>query len=171
MKNLPQLSVPDMPAEGLPPCLDRRGFLANTGLFAVGALLASACGDGQLGGTGPTPGATPGPTPGASGNSVTVNPADYPALAMIGGVARLNGTSRPVALVRSSATAYRAFSMICPHQGTTIDVVNANTSFRCPNHGAEFASSGRRTGGQVTSDLVELQVEGNASGSMITVRY
>lgn len=166
MKELPQLSASEAAGNALPPCIDRRGFLANTGLFAVGALLASACGDGQLGGTGPA--AAP---PATGGNSVTVNPADYPALAMVGGIARLNGTSRPVALVRSSATTYRAFSMICTHQGTTIDIVNANTSFRCPNHGAEFASSGRRTGGQVTSDLVELQVEGSASGGTVTVRY
>lgn len=164
MKALPQLSGSDMSGDVLPPCIDRRGFLANTGLFAVGALLASACGDGQLGGTGPAP-------VGGGGNSVTVNPADYPSLGTVGGIAKLNGTSRPVALVRSSATAYRAFSMICTHEGTVIDVVNGNTSFRCPNHGAEFASSGRRTGGQVTSDLIELQVERNAAGNTVTVRF
>ncbi len=163
MKELPQLPLPAVPAGALPPCIDRRGFLANTGLFAVGALLATACGDGQLGGTAPSP-------VGGS-NSVTVNPADYPSLAAVGGIAKLNGTSRPVALVRSSATGYRAFSMFCTHEGTVIDVVSGNTAFRCPNHGAEFASSGRRTGGQVTSDLIELQVEPSASGSAITVRY
>lgn len=168
MKKLPQLSASADTGNVLPPCIDRpgidrRGFLGNAGLFAVGALLASACGDGQLGGTAPAPV--------AGANSVTVNPADYPSLATVGGIAKLNGTSRPVALVRSSATVYRAFSMFCTHEGTIIDVVNANTSFRCPNHGAEFASSGRRTGGQVTTDLIELQVERNAAGNAITVRY
>ncbi len=163
MKKLPQLSESVSPGAALPPCIDRRGFLANTGLFAVGALLASACGDGQLGGTGPTPV--------AGANSVTINPADYPSLAMVGGIAKLNGTARPVALVRSSTSTYRAFSMFCTHEGTVINVVNGNTSFRCPNHGAEFASTGKRTGGQVTSDLIELQVERNATGSAITVSY
>ena len=165
MKKLPQLSSADAEGDALPPCLDRRGFFANSGLLAVGALLASACGDGQLGGTAPAP------VGGTGANNVTINPTDYPALAAVGGIAKLNGTSRPVALVRSSTTAYRAFSMICPHQGTVIDVVNSTRSFRCPNHGAEFASTGRRTGGQVTSDLVELQVEANAAGSAITVRF
>lgn len=164
MKPLPQLQQTNDGEPALPPCLDRRAFLANSGMLAVGALLASACGDGQIGGT------VNGP-PVAGNETVTVRTADYASLAAVGGIARLTGTSRPIALVRSGASTYRAFSMICTHEGTTIEIVNGSRSFRCPNHGAEFASSGVRTGGQVTNNLIELQVTVDTAAGAVTVRY
>jgi Rieske Fe-S protein len=54
-------------------------------------------------------------------------------------VGNVNGG--PVAVTRLSATSFGAFSMRCPHAGTTITVVSG-TSFRCPNHGAQFNSAG-----------------------------
>lgn len=164
MKPLPQLHGVNDGDTIVPPCLDRRAFLANSGLLAVGALLASACGDGQIGG------AVNGP-PVAGNETVTIRTADYATLATVGGIARLTGTTRPIALVRSGASAYRAFSMICTHEGTTIEIVNGSRSFRCPNHGAEFASTGVRTGGQVTNNLIELPVTVDAATGAVTVRY
>jgi nitrite reductase/ring-hydroxylating ferredoxin subunit len=77
----------------------------------------------------------------AAGLAVTI--ASYPALANVGGVAGSVGTVNggQVAVARISATAFAAYSMRCPHAGTTINVVNG-TSFRCPNHGATFTSTG-----------------------------
>ncbi len=147
-----------------PHSVDRRSFVISSGLGAVAAILFSACGDGQLGDSVTGPGSVSG------SSSVTVNPADYPALSAIGGIARVNGTQRPVALVRSSSTTYRAFSMVCPHQGTTINVVNNATSFRCPNHGTLFSSSGTWTGGQRTSNLSELTVTASAAGESFVIR-
>ncbi|HYW32267.1 MAG TPA: Rieske (2Fe-2S) protein [Gemmatimonas sp.] len=141
--------------------VDRRDFLARGGLLAVGALLASACGDGQLGADIVAPGGN---------GEVAVTLADYPALGTVGAIVQVSGLSRPVALVRSSAAAYRAFSMVCTHQGTTINVVGG-TSFRCPNHGATFANSGAWTGGQRTSNLVEYPAVLDATGRSVTIRY
>ncbi|WP_309673048.1 Rieske 2Fe-2S domain-containing protein [Gemmatimonas sp.] len=77
----------------------------------------------------------------AAGLVVTL--AAWPALANVGGVAGSVGNVNggPVAVSRLSATSFAAFSMRCPHAGTTINVVNG-TSFRCPNHGALFNSAG-----------------------------
>jgi Rieske Fe-S protein len=77
----------------------------------------------------------------AAGLLVTL--AAWPALANVGGVAGSVGNVNggPVAVTRLSATSFAAFSMRCPHAGTTINVVNG-TSFRCPNHGALFNSAG-----------------------------
>lgn len=77
----------------------------------------------------------------AAGLTVTI--AAWPALANVGGVAGSVGNVNggPVAVTRLSATSFSAFSMVCPHAGTTINVVNG-TSFRCPNHGALFNSAG-----------------------------
>ncbi|MFN9089694.1 MAG: Rieske 2Fe-2S domain-containing protein, partial [Gemmatimonadaceae bacterium] len=106
-------------------CLDctRRQFLALGSLAAVSSFLA-ACGSDS---SEPT---------GLGQVNVTVRPGDYLALAVVGGIARVQGISAPVALVRATESSYRAFSMICPHQGTVIAI--SGSGFRCPNHGATF---------------------------------
>jgi Rieske Fe-S protein len=78
-----------------------------------------------------------------TGAGLIVTIAAWPALANVGGVAGSVGNVNggPVAVARISATTFAAFSMRCPHEGTTIGVVNG-TSFRCPNHGATFGSNG-----------------------------
>lgn len=140
--------------------MDRRRFLATGALAYVASLLATACGDGQIGHVVSGPGA---------GGTATVVLADYPALATVGGIARLNGTGRPVAVVRT-AEGYRAFSLVCPHQGSTVGIVNGS-SFQCPNHGARFSAAGLWTGGERTGNLVELAVTPGSDGASITVAY
>ncbi|MEQ1693002.1 MAG: Rieske 2Fe-2S domain-containing protein, partial [Gemmatimonas sp.] len=76
-----------------------------------------------------------------SGLAVTISA--WPALANVGGVAGSVGTLNfsSVAVVRIGATSFAAFSMTCPHAGTTIQVQNGQ-SFRCPNHGALWNANG-----------------------------
>jgi len=137
------------------PCggCSRRDFLAQGSLAAVATLLA-ACGGVDT---------TTGPLPGA----LTVRVADYPALATVGGISQVSSTGLPVAVVRSGASAFRAFSLRCPHAGSTVQVTGG--SFRCPNHGATFNSSGAWTGGERTSSLTELKVAVNATGDVLTI--
>lgn len=140
--------------------MDRRRFLATGAMAGVASLLASACGDGQIGNVVSGPG---------TGGTATVVLADYPVLSTVGGMARLTGTSRPVAVVRV-ADGFRAFSLVCPHQGSTVAIVNG-TSFQCPNHGARFSASGQWTGGERTGNLTELVVTPGPDGRTITVTY
>jgi len=120
--------------------VDRRTFLTAATLAAVAAVLEACSGGGNFF-TGP------------SGGPLTVSLSSFAALASVGGVARVdNGNGAPTALVRTGASTFRGLTMICTHQGSTIDVVN-NASFRCPNHGALFNSAGANTGGQQTSSL------------------
>ncbi len=160
MKSLPQVNiVSDASKDGvLPPCIDRRAFLGNSTMLAVGALLASACGDGQLGGsvTGP----------GAVGLSIKIS--DYAALSNIGGIAKLTGTSTPIAVVKSTATQFRAFSMVCTHEGTTIGI--NGSGFLCPNHGAEFTGQGVWKGGQVTTNLREFSVTADLAAGTLAIK-
>jgi Rieske Fe-S protein len=129
------------------PCAgcSRRSFLSASVLGAVGALLASACGDGVIGS-----GSVTGPST-STGSPLGITLADYPALANIGGIARINGLSVPVAVVRTGAATYEALSLRCPHQGTTVSIVTGG--FRCPNHRATFSANGTWTGGQPTRSL------------------
>lgn len=105
----------------------------------------------------------------AAGLLVTL--AAWPALANVGGVAGTVGNVNggPVAVSRLSATSFAAFSMRCPHAGTTINVVNG-TSFRCPNHGALFNSAGIwQSSPQRAENLSTLTVTYTPGASTLTV--
>jgi Rieske Fe-S protein len=135
--------------------LDRRAFLARTALAGVAAFL-SAC---AAGGDAMAP-SFKGP--------LTVVPADFAVLAAIGGIARVDGgQGSPVAVVRVSDTQYAAFSLVCPHQGATVNIAGAG--FRCPQHGAQFASDGSWTGGQSTSNLRALSTAFNPATGELTI--
>lgn len=133
-------------------CLSRRTFLAQTAVAGVAAFLAGCAAGSSTGPSGPL--------------SVTVT--NFPALASIGGIARVDGNSRsPVAAVRVGATQYAAFSLVCPHQGATVGI--DGSGFRCPQHGARFAADGTWTGGQPTSNLHTLSAQFDASTGILTI--
>lgn len=133
--------------------LDRRDFLTKSFLTAVAGVLAgsvTACGQG-LWADNPTA-----PT-GLAGGGTTLQLANFPALANVGGIVRVDGgTGTPLAVARTGASTFVAVSMVCTHQGTTVNIVNGG--FTCPNHGAMFAADGHWTGGQVTTNLVTYPV-------------
>ena len=161
--------------------ISRRNFVSISMLSAI-AVTLSACGTGELTAaekllaassapstpTTPTTPATPAqpgnPTVGANQIGVTV--ASYPALASAGGVARVNANP-PVALART-ASGFVAYSLRCPHQGTTVNIVGT-TSWRCPNHDALFSSTGAWTGGQRSAALVARTVTPNQAGTFVVV--
>lgn len=126
--------------------MDRRTFLSATAAASV-ALALTACGDGQIGGV-------LGPTGGIPGGTLSVRLADFPALATVGGVARVPTTGAPIAVYRSADATYQAFSMSCPHSGTTVNITA--TGFLCPNHDARFAKDGTWLGGRSTSAMVSI---------------
>src|ERR1043166_1335559 len=118
--------------------IGRREFVAR-GSAGLGALLLAAC---QMGvDTSPLSG------------SVVVNVANYSTLANVGGIVRVNETSTPVALERTGASSFVAYSLVCPHQGGTVQVVGGSVPFVCPVHGAQFNASGQNVGGQRTGSL------------------
>lgn len=135
--------------------VNRREFLSATSTLAITAMLA-ACGDGVGGNaTGP------------ANVNATVVLANHPALTAVGGIAVISGAGTPLAVVRASASQYRAFSLICPHAGTTVAI--NGSGFRCPNHGATFNASGDWTGGERTRGLAEFTVVLNATAGTITI--
>jgi nitrite reductase/ring-hydroxylating ferredoxin subunit len=149
---------------------ERRRFLSTALTASVLGVLA-ACGDGNIGGVsgidddddddgGTGGGGTPG--------TLVVTLANFAALGSDGGVARVDGGSgTPTAVLRVNATTYRAFSLACPHAGTTVSIVAGG--FRCPNHGATFSSTGAVTGGPATRGLTERAVTLNAVAGTLTI--
>ena len=143
--------------------VSRRDFLSRSVMVAVAAALCDACG-GPLDFSSTT---APGGGTGGVTTGFTVALSSYPALATVGGIARVSGGSIPIAVVRVSDTAFSAYSMVCPHQGTTINV--QGSGFVCPNHGARFDASGAWVGGQVTNNLTSIPVTYDAAAQTITI--
>ena len=130
-------------------------------LGALGAAVVTACGDRDIGGTYPT---DPFPT-----QPLTITIADFPELAIVGGMARVDGGSaQPVAVVRTGPGTFEAISLVCPHQGATVDIMSS-PGFRCPSHLAEFAATGAWTGGKQTGDLTVLGVTYDAPAGTLTI--
>jgi Rieske Fe-S protein len=143
--------------------IDRRHAL-KTGLsLAVTAVLVSACGGGGGDADAPT-----GPGTGdARAIDVTLQLAATPALGTVGGIARVGTGLRSVAVVRSAADRYRAFSLICPHAGTIVGIEGG--AFRCANHGSRFAADGALVQGPATVGLQELTVAFDAAAGTVRV--
>jgi Phenylpropionate dioxygenase and related ring-hydroxylating dioxygenases, large terminal subunit len=99
--------------------------------------------------------------------SLSLKVSDYPALANVGGVALVNASGSPVAVVRTSTSTFVALSRICPHQGGTIDTVSGG--FLCPIHGAQFNINGTWIGGQRTSSMRSYATSYNASTGIVTI--
>jgi len=141
----------DAPASGI----GRRTFLAQSAILAAAAALA-ACGAGGDNVTAPT-----------LNSSSTIKVSDYPALANVGGVALVNISGNPFAIVRTDTSTFVALSRVCPHAGS---IVNATASgFLCPNHGAQFSKTGQWVGGQRTSSLHSYPATYDATAGTVTV--
>jgi Rieske Fe-S protein len=133
----------------------RREFIATSAASAVAALLVAACG-----GAGDATAVT-GPV------SLSVDVSNYAALTNIGGIARVDSGGTPVAAVRTGTSTFAAFSLICPHFGCTVGI--NGSAFRCPCHGAQFASTGAWIGGQRTSSLTSLATTYDATTGVLTI--
>ena len=137
--------------------MDRRGFLEQSVQLAVLSVLAASCTDA-------------GSIMGADlngGQDVVVTLADYPSLLQAGGIARIRGVSPPLALVNEGSDVFSGFSLVCPHQGYTVQI--EGSSFHCPGHGARFDKNGEWTGGQPTSNLRQYPTRYDAGTGTVTV--
>lgn len=149
------------PCAGCGRGIDRRIFLSQATLAAVTALLADACGTGAWDPISPPSNVIP-------SNGLVFNLRNYPALTTVGGIAAVpNPTGVPVVMVRTGAASFVLLSLICPHQGTTVNVSGAG--FVCPNHGASFAYDGTWTGGQATANMTSFAVAYSAAAGTLTI--
>jgi Rieske Fe-S protein len=139
--------------------LDRRTFISETARLAALSVLVSACSAGL--------GSVTGPGSSTLSKAITVNLADYPALANPVSAVRINGTNIPLALVNEGNGTYTALSLICTHQGGTVQW--NGQIFICPVHGAEFAADGHWIGGQPTTNLVSFPTSYDAAANTVTI--
>lgn len=140
----------------------RRQFIQRSLLATAAAMLAAACGDGEIGSAGPT-------APVTIDQPVGIRIADYPALASVGGIAVVQTGANPIAVARTGPSAFVALSLICPHAGFSPITVSSGTGFRCPNHGALFDYTGKWIGGQRTRNLQSYPTTYSAGTGTLTI--
>jgi cytochrome b6-f complex iron-sulfur subunit len=65
----------------------------------------------------------------------------------IGGFKLVQGAGKPIIVVRSGETEYRALSAVCTHLGCLVQWRNAEKDIFCPCHGGRFDLEGKVLGG------------------------
>jgi cytochrome b6-f complex iron-sulfur subunit len=135
-------------------CLTRREFMIRGSMTGIAIMLAGC----SMGGNGPTA---------PDSVNLTINVSDYPALASAGGVAYVDASGNPLAVVRLDASTFEALSRVCPHQGGTVN--SDGSGFTCPVHGARFSDTGTWKGGQPTSNLTTYPTNFNSSTGVLTI--
>jgi cytochrome b6-f complex iron-sulfur subunit len=136
--------------------IGRRTFLAQSAILAAAAALAACAGGG--GGDATAPNLT---------GQATFNVGDYPALANVGGITMVSIQGSPMAIVRTGTSSFVALSRICPHQGSIVN--QSGSGFLCPNHGAQFNSTGTWVGGQRTSSMRSYATSYNSATGTLTI--
>lgn len=133
-------------------CVSRRSFVSRSaGLAAVAAFFA-ACGESGI--TAPT------------GSKVEVKVADFPALATLDKLVLIDGSR---AAKRTGTGTFAAFSRLCTHVGTPVNLANNDTTFICPNHFSRFDNNGEVTVGPATQRLAVLATSYAAATDILTI--
>jgi cytochrome b6-f complex iron-sulfur subunit len=127
--------------------MDRKEFFSKVGFGAAAALLP-ACIAGIA-------------TSCSSDNSTSPSPAPAPSgvdflLDVSTGSLTTNGgflVTKGIVVARINSGTYIAVSASCTHEGTNVNYNASGNNFICPNHGAQFSSTGAVTQGPANTNL------------------
>lgn len=97
--------------------------------------------------------------PPPQGKTFTIKLSEHPELAQVGGFKTFNVDSSPIIVFRTGQTTFTALSMICTHQGCTVNWVNSSQQFQCPCHGSKYDKNGRVIQGPATQNLQTYRTE------------
>ena len=155
--------------------IERKEFLNLVGI-SIGAVILQSCLSGCSKTSDPTPAVVKPTTPippstggtttvsGLTGNnllskgvidfSVDITKSDFEIL-------KTNGNalvSGDVIIARTKSGDFLVVEKACTHQGTTVDFVSDNSTFKCPNHGSIYNSGGSVTNGPAARALKSYSV-------------
>jgi Rieske Fe-S protein len=121
------------------------------------ALLTGACAILALGGSSSPATANPAVKK-LPGGRLSVNLKAVPELSNIGGATRVGSIKGvPVAIARTSASKYIAFTLQCPHRGVT--VTRNDNGWLCSAHLSEFEPDGDLVLGPATKRLPRIPIK------------
>ena len=138
----------------------RRAVLAGLGTLC--ATCVAGCATYRSGDAAPAPAPTvPAPAPTEAAAPPPAPAAPERGLAATADIPVGSGTvfaDQGVVVTQPTAGTFRAFGVVCPHQGCQVDTVT-DGAISCPCHGSTFAvTDGAPTGGPATSPLEARQV-------------
>jgi len=166
--------------------MERKEFLNLVGI-SVGAIILQNCMSGCSKAADPAPAVTPPVTtppttgtgtPAVSGltgnNSLAKGTIDFSAdltksdfeILKTNGKALVSGD---VIIARTKTGDFIVVEKACTHQGTTIDFVSDNTTFKCPNHGSVFDATGSVSVGPAAKALKKYNTTFDASKNILKV--
>ncbi len=93
------------------------------------------------------------------GTSFTIKLSEHPELSQVGGFKTFTVNSTPIIVFRTGQTTFKALSLVCTHQGCTINWVNSSMQFQCPCHGAKFDKDGNVIQGPASRNLQSFRTE------------
>ena len=129
--------------------MNRKEFFARVG-FGAASLLVPACISGLAAScSSDDSNATTAPT----GVDFTLDISSG-ALATDKGYLVKNG----IIIARENSSTFLAVSAACTHEGTTVNYVGSSNSFHCPNHGANYSSTGTHLNGPGSANLKQYNV-------------
>jgi cytochrome b6-f complex iron-sulfur subunit len=127
--------------------MDRKEFFSKVGFGAAAALLP-ACIAGIATSCSSDNSTSPSPAPAPSGVDFLLD-VSTGSLATNGGYL----VSQGIVVARTNSGTYIAVSASCTHEGTNVNYNASGNNFICPNHGAQFSSTGTVTQGPANSNL------------------
>lgn len=175
MRSLPTITpAADAPAPACAdPSLTRRDFVSAATWSVLASALASACGGGDGGATGPT---ATGVT--YANGRVSIPLASVPSLAQAGGFLITNGngnnvhdaSNRPadVIVINVGTDQWRAFTSVCTHDQCTVSDFT-NGRIHCACHDSFYDTSGRNVAGPAPRPLQEFPLAYDAASRTLVV--
>ena len=136
-------------SRGCVDCISRRSFFADAATIAALTALFAACGDSPV--EPPT-------------GKVDVKVADFPGLATMNKLVLVDGVR---AAKRTGETTFVAFSRLCTHEGTPVEV--QGSGFICFNHGSQFDNNGQVTVGPASRPLPTLVTAYDSTTDVLTI--
>ncbi len=106
-----------------------------------------------------------------TGKTFTIKLSEHPELAQVGGFKTFNVDSSPIIVFRTGQTTFKAISMICTHQGCTVNWVNSNQQFQCPCHGSKYDKDGKVIQGPATKDLPTYRTEYKSDTNEVIIYF
>lgn len=166
--------------------MERKEFLNLVGI-SVGAIILQNCMSGCTKAVDPTPAVIPPTTPPATGGgttttvsgltgnnslskgaidfSIDITKTDFEIL-KTNGQAVVTGD---VIVARTKAGDFLVVEKACTHQGTTVDFIADNSTFKCSNHGSIFDLSGTVTNGPATKALKKYNATFDSAKNILKV--
>ncbi len=105
------------------------------------------------------------------GTTFTIRLSEHPELSQVGGFKTFTVNSTPIIVFRTGQTTFKTLSLVCTHQGCTINWVNSSMQFQCPCHGSKFDKDGNVIQGPANKNLQSYRTEYKSDTNEVVIYF